>query len=867
VSPLSDDDLTIGSGVTTTPAPIRLTAGAIVAGRYRLVALLGRGGMGEVYRADDLTLDQSVALKFLPAGIAVDAAHLAQFHNELRTARQVSHKNVCRLYDLGEADGRRFLTMEYIDGEDLASLLRRIGRFPEDRAVAIARQLCAGVAAAHDRGVVHRDLKPANVMIDGDGNVRITDFGIATAAAAADGGSAVVGTPQYMSPEQLAGGAASTRTDIYALGLVLFEIFTGRRAHEAKTLNDLKALHDTGTITTPTSIVQGLDPAIERVILRCLDRDPTRRPVSALAVAAGLPGADPLAAALAAGETPSPEMLVAAAETEALPVRWGLAAVALVVACVVTVALLAPRLSIVGRMPLDRPPAVLTDRAQQILTSLGYRGPYTDSASSFTIASDYLQWIETKDKGPDRWRTLTVGSPPTVVFWHRTSPRLLVPTRITPSVTTADPPHTISGMTYLLLDTQGRLVEFHTVPPQVDPSDAPAEPPHWDALFTAAGLDFSAFTPTTPKWTPRDFADVRAAWEGPLVDHPEYRVRLEAAGYRGRPVSMLIVGPWSRPTRMEAAPRTTAQSILATFIAAIIVVLVVAAVLLARHNLRAKRADARGAARLALFIMCGYAVTWALSAHHVADINVEIGTFARHFGSTLLAAGLLWLIYMALEPYVRRFWPDGILGWTRLLSGYVRDPRVGRDVLVGCVFAAIICFDQMLFHIVPPLLGAPAPFPYFHTFVGALTDLPTAIATMFDTAIGGLFAAMFVVLGYVLLRLVFRRTDVAIAAAVVVIAIVQGQQVLASGTTLWLSLLFQATVIVLIMTVVVRHGLLATAVAASVGNILVGLPMTASLSHWTATTSNLVLVTVVGVACFGFYASRAGQLLFGNLQV
>src|SRR6187397_1508959 len=150
---------------TPTPAPGRFAPGAIIGGRYRLVSLLGRGGMGEVYRADDLTLDQPVALKFLPGPVTAGDARLAQFHNELRVARQVSHKNVCRLYDLGEADGRRFLTMEYVDGEDLGSLLRRIGRFPQERALAIARQLCAGVAAAHDRGVIHRDLKPHNVMI------------------------------------------------------------------------------------------------------------------------------------------------------------------------------------------------------------------------------------------------------------------------------------------------------------------------------------------------------------------------------------------------------------------------------------------------------------------------------------------------------------------------------------------------------------------------------------------------------------------------------------------------------------------------------------------------------------------------------
>ncbi len=194
---------------TPAPAANRFLPGSIVAGRYRLVGLLGRGGMGEVYRADDLTLDQPVALKFLPEGVAANNTRLAQFHNELRVARTVSHKNVCRLYDLGDTDGRRFLTMEYVDGEDLSSALRRFGRMPPDKAIQIARQLCAGVSAAHERGVLHRDLKPANVMLDGNGDVRITDFGIAIAAA--DAGAEIAGTPQYMAPELLAGKAASTQ--------------------------------------------------------------------------------------------------------------------------------------------------------------------------------------------------------------------------------------------------------------------------------------------------------------------------------------------------------------------------------------------------------------------------------------------------------------------------------------------------------------------------------------------------------------------------------------------------------------------------------------------------------------------------------
>src|SRR5215467_10886101 len=176
----------------------RFIPGAMLTSRYRIVSLIGRGGMGEVYRADDLKLGQPVALKFLPGGFANDPARLARFHQEVRVARQVSHPNVCRVYDIGEADGQAFLSMEYVDGEDLASLLRRIGRLPADKALQVARQLCAGLAAAHDRGVLHRDLKPANVLLDGRGHVRISDFGLAVFADERREPHVIAGTPAYM---------------------------------------------------------------------------------------------------------------------------------------------------------------------------------------------------------------------------------------------------------------------------------------------------------------------------------------------------------------------------------------------------------------------------------------------------------------------------------------------------------------------------------------------------------------------------------------------------------------------------------------------------------------------------------------------
>ena len=181
--------------------PARFLPGVVLSNRYRIVAPLGSGGMGEVYRADDMKLGQPVALKFLPASLSDDADRRQRLLDEVRLARQVSHPNVCRVWDVGEVDGYDFLAMEYVDGEDLASLLRRIGRLPEERAVRMARELCAGLAAAHREGILHRDLKPANVMVDGRGRVKLADFGLAAAAADLEGTDVRSGTPAYMSPE------------------------------------------------------------------------------------------------------------------------------------------------------------------------------------------------------------------------------------------------------------------------------------------------------------------------------------------------------------------------------------------------------------------------------------------------------------------------------------------------------------------------------------------------------------------------------------------------------------------------------------------------------------------------------------------
>ncbi|MCX6632199.1 MAG: serine/threonine-protein kinase, partial [Candidatus Solibacter sp.] len=493
----------------------RFLPGTVVAGRYRVAGLLGRGGMGEVYRATDLTLGQAVALKFLPETTASDDRALARFYNEVRIARQVTHPNVCRVYDVGVAEGLHYISMEFVDGEDLGSLLRRIGRLPVDKAVETARKLCAGLSAAHEKGVLHRDLKPANVMIDGRGQVIIMDFGLAGLAEQLQG-DVRSGTPAYMSPEQLAGKEVTVKSDIYALGLLLYEIFTGKRAFEAASLIELMQMQERAAPASISTVVRDLDPAAERVIMRCLQPHPRLRPASAMAVAAGLPGGDPLAAALAAGETPSPELLAAAGETEGLEPKLALAWLAAALVLIVAGMILVPRVNVTSKLNLENSPDALTRAARAHLRNFGYTAKPADSAWGLEYADGYKKYATDHPKEADaRWRNPAAGQPPLVQFWYRESPQPLSASyRFSVAVDYDDPPFERSGMLRLQTDPDGKLTAFEAVPPQVEKPAAPAPPFDWNKLFQAAGLDVTQFQTTEPTWTPLANWDTRAAWTG-----------------------------------------------------------------------------------------------------------------------------------------------------------------------------------------------------------------------------------------------------------------------------------------------------------------------------------------------------------------
>jgi tetratricopeptide (TPR) repeat protein len=256
-----------------------LVRGTLFAGRYEIIEELGTGGMGKVYRVFDTRIKEEVALKLLRPEVGAHARTLERFRNEIRLARKIVHRNVCRMFDMGEERGTQFITMEYVPGEDLKSLIRRIGQLPAGKAVFIAREIAEGLAEAHKLGIVHRDLKPGNIMIDKEGQAKIMDFGIARSIAG--GGTtaegAIIGTPEYMSPEQVEGKEADQRSDIYALGIILFEMVTGRLPFEGETPFSIATKHKTEPPPVPKKLVPQIPEGLNRLILRCLEKDREKR--------------------------------------------------------------------------------------------------------------------------------------------------------------------------------------------------------------------------------------------------------------------------------------------------------------------------------------------------------------------------------------------------------------------------------------------------------------------------------------------------------------------------------------------------------------------------------------------------------------
>ena len=813
----------------------RFPAGTVLGERYRILGLLGRGGMGEVYRAFDLKLDQTVALKFLPAATARDSRLLERFRGEVRVARQVSHRNVCRVHDIGEADGAAFISMEYLDGEDLGSLLRRIGRLPGDKAVEFSRRLCAGLAAAHEKGVLHRDLKPANVMIDGRGQVLIMDFGLAAAADAIAGGDIRSGTPAYMAPEQKEGREVTVRSDIYSLGLVLVEMFTGQKASQDGASRPEKL----------STTVKDLDPAVEKLIQRCLDPNPSRRPQSALDVARALPGGDPLAEALAAGDTPSPEMVAASEDTGVLSVRAAVACLVLVIAGLAAQVFWGSRQSILNLTPMPYSPEVLEQKAREMAARFGYTAAPLDVDRGFFYDGDYYGWAQRTLKPAEYRVQLANGEPPALIFAHNQSPQYMIPESPVGQISRTDPAR-VPGWVEVWLDPQGHLTDFRALP---FPESAvpPASMFDWNHLFEAAGLDASRWTLAEPQEIPPMAFDARAAWKGTYPTLPQTPLRIEAAAWQGRPVFFEILGPWRRPegTSLGLTAGVTSGGVPLP-LAASIAILAIAALVLAVRNSRTGRGDLSGAARLAAFILVSLSLTGIVGTHHTPVLG-ELGSLVLRIAVALFGSAFVWVVYVALEPYVRRHWPQALIGWTRALSGSFRDPLVAGHILAGIASgmgaAALASVGRAL-------AGTP-----LNSFTGTL-ETRGVIGNWFgDVSVPPAIAlGMFFL--FLLLKLLLRRTWLAVVSVIAALAaaliIVRSADVPIFAVLLTLATL-------LIVAVSIRFGMLASTFAIWTFGSFARYPLTSNFSAWYASQGFMEVALILAVSLWTFRHALAGR--------
>lgn len=802
------------------PERSSFTPGTLILGRFRIINLLGRGGMGEVYRADDLKLGQQVALKFIPRALLADPSMLRMLLAEVRIGREVSHPNVCRLYDINEFDGDHFIAMQFVDGEDLASLLRRIGRLPVEKAIEIARDLAAGLAAAHERGVIHRDLKPANVMIDGRGRAHITDFGLAIVSG--DPQRGVAGTPVYMAPEQLSGDEVTTASDVYAFGLIVWEMLTGKRMFDPGSITQIADAHNTPKPRL-TSSIRDLPPKIDAIVMQCLDEEPSRRPRSAREVLAMLPGGDPLAAAIAAGETPSPELVAAASKSGVVPAPIAFGALALFIAMLIAIAVLNPRSTIFSAGRFRKPPDVLADRAEEVVKASGIAGEPVDRSGLFADRRHELQSVSDADR---------------VVFIYRRAATPLVTRDLSLAVTRDNPPLNAPGMANADITGDGKLLSFTAVP-RLDAAPAPHA---IDELFRAAGLDRAQFREVAPRFPAPVGADTRLAWDG--------AAHVEAALFHGAPV-WFAVNP-----SMAVRARKSIMGIGGVAWNIVYASMLAIAILLAASNVRRGRGDDRGARRAAI-ILGSTALAHGVFSSHFSGGTTFADAVAIIGGEALFQAAVFATAYLAVEPYVRRHWPVLLISWQRLVDLRWRDPLVGRDFglgfLSGITSAVIVRVVTML-----TAKGIPTASPARLEAMSSLTNTAAWIAHVVpESMLYALFALLFLVVG----RVFIRRAFVYAPLFVIAIGVAISPE---TGTTAGDVACGMLNALMLI--VALRYGGLLAASASWIAYHLPdGIPLTLDTNAWFAGRAWFTFALFVTLAAYACVVALAPGRRFANV--
>lgn len=867
-----------GSGM---PAQDELTAGTVVAERYRIVARLGSGGMGTVYRAEDLVLQQNVALKFLSGPLANHPVWIARLRNEVRLARTVTHPNVCRVHDIVESEGRWFISMEYIDGEDLASLLRRIGRPSTDKALDITRQVCFGLSAAHSAGVLHRDLKPANIMVDGQGQVRLTDFGVAALPGQIDAHDIRTGTPAYMSPEQITGRDVSIQSDLYVLGLVLYELFSGKPAFRAKSLAEYIELQENAQPEELSELVDGIPDGVVRAVESCLRKDPWERPASALMVAASLPGADVLAAALAADQTPPPE-LVAAASTHGRTFSRSRAVLLTAVFFAAFIILkigLPSRWDVLGTIS----PEALAERSRRVLEDAGYaRGSAYEDFGYIDGEVQRPTWTELPPTASAP-RPLSLGAiDPCAqwpVFWYRQSPLPLAASNVesvmfgSGHAMPEDPPHGRPGERIVMLDLSGRLLRFDAAPHDHDAAPtnvATTEEAAFESLLRAAD-----FVPQETKVDniPSDhaYADGRTyVWRQSLRgDESEYPIVASGESFDHKPIRFAVGQPTSeqsapataaganaleRWNRVDSAcsPAATRKSILRLSTRILFLIVMAVSLPWAWRGYWTNRIDRNGGVRMALVVFVGQMAVVLLRIY--ASPTLYDGVLRLLLGAVRAAgfAALSAAFYVAVDLYARRYWPHMLVTWNRaLLCKFAdRDVRshLALGACLGCFWALIANTERILV----AALGLPEGSPLRgESIAEKLYGGRALFAGYLDGATQAVLYGLLFLLLLVLARSVVRRPLL----AAVIVGLLLVPMIVPRGANIFTSLIFLGlggvAVCIWAMT---RFGLLTIVTGLFVVYILNTTPMTVQLNSWYVGFSAFSLAIVAGLAAYGLSA-------------
>jgi len=752
--------------------------------------------------------------------------------------------------------------MELVEGEDLTSLLRRIGRLPFEKAMEITRHLCAGLSALHDQGLVHRDLKPSNVIIDPGGRAKIADFGLAVLDDQSHASEAA-GTPAYMSPEQLHGRPATARSDIYALGLVLYELFTGVRLHEARSLEELRRMVDSGR--KPGRLSAHLErsvPELDEAISRCLEIDPLDRPLSALAVLALLPGGDPLRAVLEAQQTPSPDLVAASGPRIQLG-PW--AATSLLIgalACLPVESVIKYVHSVHQAVNLEKSPEVLVDRAKTILRRLGYvKAPWDHvSAGAFRLKEPRQALMAAR---PDARLGTRAGDTMMRDLLARPHPAGFKLTYIENPTYTAgitdfrDPRPSLDDQPTetIVVSQAGDLLSLHATPvPR--PSSLPAAPVVPDReVLTLAGLDPDVFRPGPADFViPKVSSDTRTSWVGSYAGLPEFPVRAEIARMNGQVVGFELlpeVPPDARPVGSGASPvggTTVAAS--RTMYAGMFLLIVAGAIVLAHRQWRSGRGDLRGARRLSAAVFALRMVMWLLRTHHAPTLWAELQPFERGLGDAAANALMAFALYLAAEPVIRKHVPLLIVSWSRLLAGRWRDSLVGRDVLIGLCFASLYKVSELVwktdwsdpFRLASGLTTVPS--------YEGMTSVAHATGMTVFMITESILEASVILLGAVVIIKLCRWRPLGIAISTLGLALGSrfffGSE--ASLAVNLAALCFAA----LAMIAALRFGLLALMVSLSAAYVLNMTPTTLDPSDWffPSFAQTIVLITVAAVLGF-----------------